>query len=386
MINLEDKSYCCGCTACASICSHNAISMKPDAMGFLYPFVDESLCVDCHLCEKVCAFNDNYDKSLNFSKPIAFGARHIDMKEIENSRSGAAFVAISDWVLDNGGVVYGAGYEDHFRVVHKRATNRKQRDEFRGSKYVQSDLTGVFKSVLYDLKQGFIVLFSGTPYQTAGLNSFVGNKLRENLILVDIVCHGVPSPYLWRDYIYYIENKYGNTVCKVNFRDKQKFGWSSHKESFKLLNGKDVTSYTYTFLFYEHIMLRYSCGICPYTNINRPSDITIADFWGWEIINPDFNLDDKGVSLILINTNKGLHLFENIKDKMVVFQANIEDCLQPNLCYPSKINPKRIDFEKDYVRKGLVYVMKKYADIGWKFQFNLFVKKVLFHLKRIVNV
>lgn len=176
MIKINNPSDCCGCTACASICAHDAISMEPDALGFLYPKVDTSKCVECGLCEKVCQFNDNYDRSLNLKKPIAYAARHKDINEIMKSRSGAAFVAISDYVLEQGGVVYGAGYKDHFRVAHKRATTKKERDEFRGSKYVQSDLTGVFRQVKEDLKNGLTVLFSGTPCQTAGLNAFVGKN------------------------------------------------------------------------------------------------------------------------------------------------------------------------------------------------------------------
>ncbi len=205
MIKILDPQDCCGCTACASICAHDAITMQPDALGFLYPVVDESKCVECGLCEKVCQFHPNYDKSLNLPSPDAYGARHKDMSQVETSRSGAAFIAISDRILEKGGVVYGAGYTDHFRVVHKRATNKEERDEFKGSKYVQSDLTGVFRQVKKDLQDGLIVLFSGTPCQTSGLASYVGNKLRENLYLVDIVCHGVPSPFLWRDYIAYVE-------------------------------------------------------------------------------------------------------------------------------------------------------------------------------------
>lgn len=237
MIDIIDKHDCCGCTACASICAHDAITMKPDALGFLYPEVDTTKCVECGLCDKVCAFNDNYDRSLNLPEPEAYGARHKDMKEVETSRSGAAFIAISDWILAHGGVVYGAGYTDHFRVVHKRATNKDERGEFKGSKYVQSDLTGVFRQVKQDLKDGLIVLFSGTPCQTAGLNSYIGKKLRENLYLVDIVCHGVPSPYIWRDYIAYLEKQQGDEIVWVNFRDKQKFGWRDHHESFKFKNG-----------------------------------------------------------------------------------------------------------------------------------------------------
>ena len=236
MIQITDKSQCCGCTACASICVYDAITMQPDAMGFLYPAVDRDKCVDCGLCEKVCAFNDHYDTSLNLPQPDAYAARHKDMREVETSRSGAAFIAISDYVLENGGVVYGAGYTDHFRVVHKRATTKEERDEFKGSKYVQSDMNTVFRQVKKDLKDGLTVLFSGTPCQTAGLNSYIGRKLRERLILVDIVCHGVPGPYLWRDYIAYLEKKQGDKICWVNFRDKQKFGWKAHRETFKFVN------------------------------------------------------------------------------------------------------------------------------------------------------
>ena len=237
MIKINNPADCCGCTACASICAHDAITMKPDALGCLYPEVDKEKCVDCGLCEKVCAFNDNYDTSLNLDKPLAYGARHKDMNEVETSRSGAAFIAISDYILEQGGVVYGAGYTDHFRVVHKRATTKEERDEFKGSKYVQSDMTGVFRQVKQDLRDGLTVLFSGTPCQTSGLNSYVGKRLRENLFLVDIVCHGVPSPYMWRDYIAYLEKKQGSPIVWVNFRDKQKYGWAAHHETFKFKMG-----------------------------------------------------------------------------------------------------------------------------------------------------
>lgn len=150
--------------------------MEPDALGFKYPKVDMDKCVDCGLCEKVCAFNDNYDTSLNLLEPSAYAARHKNMQEVETSRSGAAFIAISDYILEQGGVVYGVGYTDHFRVVHKRATTKDERDEFKGSKYVQSDLGNVFRQVKQDLKDGLIVLFSGTPCQTSGLASYIGKN------------------------------------------------------------------------------------------------------------------------------------------------------------------------------------------------------------------
>ena len=379
MIQITDKSQCCGCTACASICAHDAITMQPDALGFPYPVVDKDKCVNCGLCEKVCAFNDHYDTSLNLPQPDAYAARHKDMKEVETSRSGAAFIAISDYVLENGEVVYGAGYTDHFRVVHKRAVTREERDEFKGSKYVQSDMNTVFRQVKKDLKDGLTVLFSGTPCQTAGLNSYIGKKLREHLILVDIVCHGVPGPYLWRDYIAYLEKKQGDKICWVNFRDKQEYGWTAHKETFKFVNGGGKMSFTY--LFYQHIMFRHSCGNCHYCNTKRPSDITIADFWGWEKTDPNINKDDKGVSLILVNTEKGREIFDAVKDRMTVIPAKLEDCLQPNLQHPSVIHPKRMKFEQDYQCKGFEYVMKKYGDMGWRHK----VGKMKGKMRRIVK-
>ena len=380
MIQINNPADCCGCTACASICAHDAIKMEPDALGFLYPKVDKDKCVDCGLCEKVCAFNDNYDTSLNLEKPIVYGARHKDMNEVETSRSGAAFIAISDYILEQGGVVYGAGYTDHFRVVHKRATTKEERDEFKGSKYVQSDMTGVFRQVKQDLRDGLTVLFSGTPCQTSGLNSYIGKRLRENLFLVDIVCHGVPSPYMWRDYIAYLEKKQGSPIVWVNFRDKQKYGWAAHHETFKFKMGGGKMSFTY--LFYKHIMFRKSCGNCHFTNTKRPSDITIADFWGWEKTNPNFNADNKGCSLVLLNTEKGRKLFEAVHDRLNTMPAKLEDCLQPNMMHPSEIHPRREKFEEEYAKKGFKYVYFKYGEEGWRYKLRILLRRI----KRCITI
>lgn len=386
MINIQNPKDCSGCTACASICIHNAISMKPDTLGFLYPEVDRNKCTDCGLCEKVCAFHENYDRSLNLPQPTAYAARHKNMKEVETSRSGAAFIAISDYIIEQGGVVYGVGYTDHFRVVHKRALTKVERDEFKGSKYVQSDLKGIFRQVKEDLKGEKTVLFSGTPCQTAGLHSFVGKKLRANLVLVDIVCHGVPSPYVWRDYLAYLEKKHNSEVCYVNFRNKEIFGWKAHKETFKFANLEEQEDkITFTYAFYKHIMFRHSCGVCKYTNLQRPSDITIADFWGWEKTNPDFNADDKGVSLVLCNTEKGRQLFETVKNRMHTIPVELTNCLQPNLQHPSEIHSKRMDFERDYTRKGFVFVMKKYGNLGWRFQIQKNIQVIKDFIKRSIT-
>lgn len=384
MIQIKDPKDCCGCTACASICTHDAITMEPDVLGFLYPKVDVSKCVDCGLCEKVCQFNDNYDRSLNLAQPTAYAARHKDMDEILKSRSGAAFVAISDYVLENKGVVYGAGYKDHFRVAHKRATTKEDRDDFRGSKYVQSDLKGVFRQVKNDLKNGLTVLFSGTPCQTSGLNAYIGNILREKLILVDIVCHGVPGPFFWRDYLSYLENKQGDEICFVNFRDKVLFGWKDHIETYKFRHGKVLDTKYYTHLFYEHIMFRQSCGVCHFTNLQRPSDVTLADFWGWENAVPGFNDDDKGVSLVFCNTEKGRDLFEAVKKRLIVKKVCLEKCIQPNLQHPSSIHPQRIEFERAYRKKGINFIIKKYCKERMLSRITIFLQKVKTKIKSII--
>lgn len=391
MIKISDKSECCGCSACASVCAHNAITMKPDAMGFLYPEVDVSKCVECGLCEKVCAFNDDYDKSLNLSVPEAYGARHKDMSEVETSRSGAAFIAISDWILKQGGIVYGAGYADHFRVVHKRAVTKEERDEFKGSKYVQSDIGSIFRQVKQDLRDGKIVLFSGTPCQTAGLNSYIGKKYRENLYLVDIVCHGVPSPYIWRDYLSYIENKYKKKVSVVNFRDKGEYGWSAYKETFIFNDGEKITpeQSPFTDLFYTNIMLRESCGNCHYCNTIRPSDITIADFWGIEKTNVEINKDNKGISLLLVNTDKGYRVLKEIKNKLYLISAKLDNCLQPNLMHPTILNAKSKEFESLYIKRGFTYVLRKYTKVGLKnkliYKIKLLKYKIHIRLRNLIR-
>jgi len=364
MIKIKDPADCCGCTACASICPPDAITMRPDGLGFPYPQVDTSRCTGCGACEKVCAFHPGYGVSPDLPEPAAYAARHKDMREVETSRSGAAFIALSDRILARGGVVYGAGYTDHFRVVHKRAATKAERNGFKGSKYVQSDLGNVFRQIRKDLHEGHTVLFTGTPCQVAGLNAYVGKRLREQLYLVDIVCHGVSSPYLWRDYLAFLEKRHGDRIVRVDFRDKQEFGWTAHRETYKLAKGGGKLAFPEP--FYKPVMFRPSCGKCHFCNTRRPGDLTLADFWGWENTVPDMNKDDKGVSLILVNTGKGRRLFDAAKHDMDTAPAALGDCLQPNLRHPTATHPNRRRFELAYIRHGMEYVMQRNWDTGWK--------------------
>lgn len=377
MIKITNPADCCGCTACASICNHDAIKMKPDALGFLYPEVDADKCTNCGLCEKVCAFNQNYNKEHLLPEIVSYGARHKNDQELQDSRSGAAFIAISDILLDRGGVVYGAGYADHFRVVHKRATTKEERDEFKGSKYVQSDMQGILPMIKNDLRNGRSVLFSGTPCQTAAVRSFVGDKLSEHLFLLDIICHAVPSPYIWRDYIGYLEKRTKEKIKNLSFRDKR-FGWNAeHNEAFEYESGKYETNCLNRDLFYKSLDTRQSCHNCYYCNLQRPSDLTIGDFWGYENTEAcELNKGNKGISLLLVNSEKGRTLLEDAKKDLLLIQTNLADSLQPNLSKPTPSNPLRDNFEYDYSAHGFKYIARKYSVLSEKYIIKQTLRKI----------
>lgn len=359
MIHITDRADCCGCTACAAVCPHGAVSMRADAMGFRYPAVNADLCVECGLCERVCPFNNGYDKSRNIA-PTSYAVRHKDINEVTSSRSGAAFIALSDRILEEGGSVYGAGWSGHFTVTHKRAASRQERDGFKGSKYVQSDMDGIIRQVREDLGKGLSVMFSGTPCQVAGVKSAIGKQLAGHLVTVDIICHGVPSPAVWKDYLGWLEERRGSEIISVDFRDKRTFGWKAHRETYRFADGGTMHCKTFTALFYKHIMLRPSCGRCPFANMERPSDLTLGDFWGWEKAAPDMNKDDKGLSLLICNTEKGRALLERAMSDLHCKAVDIKDCLQPNLLHPSSISKDAPAFEKDYKAGGFRHILPIY--------------------------
>lgn len=367
MIKIEDKTKCCGCTACASACPVGAISMVADELGFLYPQVDMDKCIDCSLCEKVCVFDESYPLKLKLksSVPPGHAYRRKSLEEVKSSTSGGAFTAISDKVLSKGGLIYGAGYEDHFRVVHKRAQTPEQRNALRKSKYVQSDLRGIFSQVKEDVKSGLPVMFTGTPCQCAGLSSFLG-ALREKVLIVDIICHGVPSPLFWKSYLEWNEKRAGNKVVAVEFRDKS-FGWKSHKETLFFEDGTKISSDAYAYIF-NKCYLRKSCGTCPYTNLNRVSDLTIADLWIGKNPLPDFAKDNMGCSLVLCNTDRGREVFGEISETGHTGPVEPEVYMQPQLRAPSVLPSSQDKFDRDLPLKGIDYVLKKYGNIGWRYK------------------
>ena len=360
MIDVQDKSKCCGCTACCSACSHDAIRMEPDELGFLYPKADSGKCIECGLCERLCAFASNKEIPENICLPDCFAVRHKNINDVELSRSGAAFIAFSDVILRDGGAVYGAAFDSNLVVRHQRASTPHKRDLFRGSKYVQSALDDTFVSVKNDLIHGISVLFSGTACQIAGLKRFIPQTLQQKLFTVGIICHGVPSPYVFRDYLLFVEQKYGKKITSFNFRDNNINGWDDHVESMTFSDGESVSSIVFRNIFYRNNTLRESCYKCPYANTNRVEDITIGDFWGWEKAVPGFNQDNKGVSLVLVNNSKGRQLFELSKEDVVSISVPLENCLQRNLIRPTPRPADRDSLEKGYARLGFKYIEKNY--------------------------
>lgn len=353
-----DKSKCSGCTACMSKCPKNAITMITDEEGFQYPVIDKEKCINCGICYKICP---NVKKDETNTIMEAYGVKHKNEKERLTSRSGGVFVAISDYILKQKGVIYGAELTDDFKVIHNRAETKQQRDKFKGSKYIQSNMENVIKKIQKDLEENRKVLFSGTPCQVAAVTTSIQEKYKNNLYTCDLICHGVPSELIFQEFLKYIETKNNKHIKEFIFRDKR-FGWESHYETAIFQDNTEITTQYFRNLFYGHNILRPSCYKCNYANIHRPADITIADFWGIEKVNPEF-LDKNGVSLTIINNKKGKELFEKIKNDLNIINCSIEDCIKYTytLNQPTPMSEGRDKFWEDYENKEFEYIIDKYA-------------------------
>lgn len=380
MIELfEIKEQCCGCTACENICPKQAITMENDEEGFLYPKINIEKCVECGLCKHICNFQKREVKDKEINIKEIYAVKHKNESIRLRSTSGGVFTAISDHVFEIGGIVYGAAFDEKMKVCHQRASKKEERDKFRGSKYVQSDLKGTFYEIKNLLKQGKYVLFTGTPCQVDGLRNYLKKENNENLITCDIVCHGTPSPLIFKEYLNFIENKNNDKVINYYCRDKIN-GWHTHTERALYMCGKEDYKSTsmqiYKTLFFSHNILRPACHTCKYTNLNRCSDITIADFWGIEKSMPEFD-DNKGISLVLLNSEKGKKVFSSIKDDIVFRTSKLEQCLQPQLQYPSKVANTRNMFWSDYYKFGFEFVAKKYGRYNLKSRIKFKIKSKL---------
>ena len=388
MILLENKKDCCGCAACVQICPKQCIQLMEDNEGFLYPKIDQLACIDCGRCDLVCPVINQSEKR----KPIKiYAAKNRDEQIREESSSGGIFTLIAEQVIMEGGCVFGACFDDNWGVVHDCREKIGDLGAFRGSKYLQSEVRDTYNQCKKYLKQSRKVLYSGTPCQIAGLKKFL-NKDYSNLLTVDFICHGVPSPKVWQLYKQELLDKYNdiysqNTseLTNISFRNKTE-GWKkfSFIANIKLSTKEDVIfretldNNIYMKGFLRDLYLRPSCYECPSRNFKSDSDITIADFWGVENELKEFD-DDKGVSLLMINTLKGESELSKLDSNIQLILSSYEQALRgnPSMENNPSMHKKRDSFFADLEKKKLSELIKD--------NINPTFKEKIFLLKRRIR-
>lgn len=331
MIKIIDKEQCCGCSACLHICPKNSITFKEDKEGFLYPHVNMETCIDCGLCEKVCpVLNQNEERI----PEKVYAAKHEDDEIRMKSSSGGIFTLLAEHVIDEGGVVFGARFNEKWEVIHDYTETKEGLAPFRGSKYVQSYIGNSYKIAESFLKNGRKVMFTGTPCQIAGLKKFL-RKEYDNLLTVDFVCHGVPSPMIWQKYLEEeIADQDGAVLTGVNFRDKS-IGWKdfSFVLNFSKKEGTIKHNYALSSVFTENIYmkaflsnlsLRPSCYACPAKAGKSGADITIGDFWGIENVMSVFD-DGEGISVVFLYTLSDKGIIPNEASIECSFEYAVKD-------------------------------------------------------------
>ncbi len=389
MIKLNEKKDCCGCGGCSNACPVRCIQMKADAEGFLYPEVDESACIGCSLCERVCPVLRAEEDS-PFPQ-AAYLLQYRNEKVRLQSTSGGAFTAIARYVTDRGGIVYGAAFDENLRVHHTSATSPKGLQIFRNSKYVQSDTGKTFTEVRDHLRAGRLVCYSGTPCQIEGLLSFLEpasdvrprTALLDNLITVDVVCRAVPSPLVWERYLEMQKEKTGTCIADARFRDKH-FGYNYSTMTLLDERGEDqyvqgVDTDQYLRAFFSNICDRPSCYECAFKKRYRKSDFTIWDCF--PVYAFDKKLDDnKGTSRMLIHSEKGRRIFEEIRQRCRVLEAD-PDRLVGNfreMFHSVDHNPRREEFFEDLACMEAQSLFDKYFPMTARVKLERTVRRVCY--------
>lgn len=371
MIDIKNKVECCGCNACGDICPTQAITFNTDEEGFWYPKVNLDKCINCELCEKVCPIihEEEVNKTnIDFPNPEVFAAYNTNHDVRFISTTGGLFSALAEKTLDEDGYVGGAVWTEDFSVRHIVSNNPDDLIKIRGSKYLQSDLEGFYKNVKSILNDGNKVLVCGCPCQMAGLRRFL-RKDYENLIIVDFICCSINSPLLFKEYIKDLENRYGAKMISYHPKNKEYGGW--HNFAFKATfeNGKvyfkNRTEDEFTKCFIgTHVAGRPSCYDCKFKKIPRITDITIADFWGIENVDPEFD-SSYGVSLVLLNNNKGRQYYNSLGNKVISKPETLEDAIKGNANLIRSETPSKVNREMFYAtlrNEGFRKAMDKYGN------------------------
>ena len=337
-LKTKEKVTCNGCTACSLVCPKGAIEMVEDNEGFIYPKVIETKCIKCGRCLRICS-NYSAENDRNY---IAYAATNKDKKVLNQSTSGGVYTALIDKLFaKENSVCYGVAYNEKLEVVHKRATSFVQAENFRGSKYLRSNILGIYEMVKKDLEAGKNVLFTGTPCQCAGLNTYL-NKDYSNLIVCDIICHSNPSPKVFAKYIKALEKKEGSKVKRYSFRAKAN-GWANLKPIVEYENGKQEEEVTFLTAFLRAIANRPCCYDCKFTRPYNFADITLGDFWGVDKLTNIKDFSD-GTSLVLLNTDKGKEFFKDIQSLKLYKIEKTIDVFKYNHKTPDKPHRNRTKF------------------------------------------
>lgn len=336
MIKVINKNQCCGCAACVQTCPRQCIQMVEDKEGFSYPVVDNSKCVDCKLCEKVCPYLNETEERMPLDVEVAYNQ---DDQTRMASSSGGIFSILAEYVIKSGGVVFGARFDSHWNVIHDCGETEDVISVFRGSKYIQSKIGDSYRKAKQILESGRCVLFSGTPCHIFALKNYLRKEYR-NLFTIDIVCHGVSSPLVWKDYLKYI-NPNNERIVAINMRDKTR-GW--FKYSYKIASESKclfddyAENSEYLRMYINGFIIRPSCFNCPVKGGRSHSDITLADAWGIKEVYPEM-YDEKGLSVICINTDAGRVLYNAISKESKAFP--VETFFKENPSYHTSANQSR---------------------------------------------
>jgi len=355
--------------------------MEKDNEGFKYARYDADACNHCGMCTRECPVSVPLKKVLSQS---VYAVKNNNDNVRTNSSSGGMFSALATEVLNNNGAVYGAKFSgqvgNRFEVVHARITDIDDLPKLRGSKYVQSNLKNTFAQAKNDILNGKQVLYVGTPCQIAGLKAYLKHVNTDNLILVDFVCHGVVSPKVWKSYVDWLESYYDKKLKLFNFRYK-KNGWHGSKPAATFYDSDKVyfdvgPTDAFDDLFYSNKVLRPSCHNCKFTNFDRVGDITLGDYWGIENVMPQFD-DNKGTSVVLVNSTKGNYMFNNVKNSLNFIKMSNDQVYNNPLFRPTPVSSKRAQFWKDYNILPFNIVIKKHTAIGVKHKIIKLGKKML---------